>query len=734
MNGQEASSAAKTGKPLAKLLIPIIVAVLAVAAAIVGIVYAVKLKNKEKTPDVVIDAGAYTSPTALARSEDGKHLYIADATGCAVYKVELETKKVVGTYNSAVKVNDVELSGDKVLVAEGELGGRLVLLSQDMKEDKALITGHTPSDILVKDGKAYVANRFSDTISCVDIASMSESANIKVGREPIALAASGSDIYVGCHIPEESAQADFISSDIYVIDGSANTVSKKMEICNGAGSLLGMCASPDGSEIYVTHIVARYQLPTTQLDGGWVNTNAVSVVDTAKKEVGYSFLLDNVDYGAANPWGVAVSEDGKTLYVALSGTNQICRVNLTKLATLLKTFKKNYDISRAVDQINLAQDAKDRLTLDAAGLRSLLLSNGSLYVTEYFSGGVGVISEESFTLTDTISVKQQPEADEIRLGELYWYDATSCYQMWQSCNSCHPDVRADGFNWDNLNDGIGNAKQAKSILYSHRTPPVMVTGIRANAEVADIAGMRFIQYNADFSKQVPYIDAFLKSLLPTQSPYLNNDGTLTASAQHGKELFVEYGCATCHPAPLFTDLKMHESPDIELTDDWENRPLDTPTLVEVWRTAPYTFCGHYEKMSDYMKFLVQKAGKTISDSDAEDLANYVLSIGIEGEQYGVVQLKNDDSTYNKLTPGKTLTSVSVVKQAPGAPDGKLTVTVYDASGKTIDSAEVELKDMKYGRAVEMTFEKAVSTEGAASVVVSIKDQSGAAIATDLKFD
>ena len=42
----------------------------------------------------------------------------------------------------------------------------------------------------------------------------------------------------------------------------------------------------------------------------------------------------------------------------------------------------------------------------------------------------------------------------------------------------------DGLNWDLLNDGIGNPKSTKTLLYSHATPPAMISGIRADAETA----------------------------------------------------------------------------------------------------------------------------------------------------------------------------------------------------------------------------------------------------------
>jgi mono/diheme cytochrome c family protein len=58
------------------------------------------------------------------------------------------------------------------------------------------------------------------------------------------------------------------------------------------------------------------------------------------------------------------------------------------------------------------------------------------------------------------------------------------------------------------------------------------------------------------------------------------DGKLSTSARRGKKLFFDrkVGCAACHPAGLFTSLKPY---------DVGAGSLDTPTLIEIWRTDPY---------------------------------------------------------------------------------------------------------------------------------------------------
>ncbi|NQT91693.1 MAG: hypothetical protein HQ559_02950, partial [Lentisphaerae bacterium] len=82
----------------------------------------------------------------------------------------------------------------------------------------------------------------------------------------------------------------------------------------------------------------------------------------------------------------------------------------------------------------------------------------------------------------TIALGPKRKLTAVRRGEMLFNDADMCFQKWQSCASCHPDVRTDGLNWDLLNDGMGNPKNTKSLFLSHKTPPVMITGVRDKAE------------------------------------------------------------------------------------------------------------------------------------------------------------------------------------------------------------------------------------------------------------
>ncbi len=217
----------------------------------------------------------------------------------------------------------------------------------------------------------------------------------------------------------------------------------------------------------------------------------------------------------------------------------------------------------------------------------------------------------------------------MRKGEIRFFDATLCYQNWLSCGSCHPGTRSDGTNWDLMNDGIGNPKQSRSLLYTHKTSPVMITGIRASADIAVGKGFELIQFHALPQEQLDTVSAYLKSLEPVPSPYLNPDGTLTAEAKRGKRIFEgKAGCVKCHTPPYHADKKKYV---LGLgSDDERDRPFATPILIELWRTAPYMYDGRAVSLREVVTSDNSngKHGNTkgLSAKEVEDLVWYLNSL------------------------------------------------------------------------------------------------------------
>jgi len=187
----------------------------------------------------------------------------------------------------------------------------------------------------------------------------------------------------------------------------------------------------------------------------------------------------------------------------------------------------------------------------------------------------------------------------------------------------------DGLNWDLVNDGVGNSKNTRSMLLAHRTPPAMAAGVRPAAAAAVRAGLSHILFGVVGEEEAAVIDGYLKALRPVPSPHLEN-GRLSPAAVRGRSLFESNrtGCYQCHPAPLYTDLAAY---NVATKRPWDHHAsFDTPTLIEVWRTAPYLHDGRYRTVKELItrgKHGRQRGdiGK-LNDRQIDELVEFVLSL------------------------------------------------------------------------------------------------------------
>ena len=229
----------------------------------------------------------------------------------------------------------------------------------------------------------------------------------------------------------------------------------------------------------------------------------------------------------------------------------------------------------------------------------------------------GLESVTMYPLSDT------PAMSETRYGEQLFYDASTCFLNWHSCASCHQDGRSDPLSWDLLNDGRGNPKQIKSLLYSTRTPPVMSLGVRANARIAIEAGYIHDMFAVVPEEDLDAVHAYLDSLKAVRGPALVN-GRLTPSATRGRNVFIG-NCIECHSGPYFTDGKKHNLGTGTGQD--AGKVFDTPTLVEIWRTAPYFHDGRYGSLEEAI--LAHPFATNLSAAEQSDLLEYLRSIDPE---------------------------------------------------------------------------------------------------------
>jgi len=586
----------------------------------------------------------YLSPFAMVADNEGKNLYVAEATAKQMAVFNIDEGKVTKVISLPEQPTGLALAPDGELVyitAGGPEGKVYVVDLTSGKVQDTLPAGHTPvSPVISSDGKVlYICNQFNNNVSILDLTTKSELAKVSVTREPIAaaLTADNKFLFVANHLPAGAADGNYSAAVVSVLDTTTKKVIKTIELPNGSTGLQGVCISPNGQYAYVTHILSRYQLPTTQLDRGWMNTNALSIIEISKKELLNTVLLDDVDLGTANPWGVACTDDGKYICITHAGTHEVSVIDATslhnKLASLAKGEKVS-DVSQTPEDVpndlSFLVGLRRRLKLTGNGPRGLAVIGTKLYAAEYFTDSLGVvdIKPEIYPKAQSIALRTGKSLTKVRKGQMLFNDASLCFQHWQSCASCHPGGgRVDALNWDLLNDGIGNPKNTKSMLLAHKTPPAMRTGVRPDAESAVRAGIRHIQFVVRPEEDAVAIDEYLKSLEPVESPFLVK-GKLSKAAENGRSVFDKAGCSSCHTPGLYTDLKKYNIETGKGLD--ENQSFDTPTLVEAWRTGPYLYDGRAKTIKEVLTKYNSgdKHGKTstLTDEEVDNLAEFVLSL------------------------------------------------------------------------------------------------------------
>lgn len=513
------------------------------------------------------------------------------------------------------------LDADKAYVTTNAATRHLQIISLETgKQETAIATGSGACyPIFGPDKKhIYVCNQFQNTVSEVDPAIHQVIRSVKVLREPKSALFSkdGEYLFVTNFLPAQRADVDYVAACVSVIRMSDFTKVKDIQLANGSNALRGICMTPDGKYIYISHNLGRFTVPTSQLQQGWMNTSAFSIIDVAKQEFIGAVVVDEPERGAAGIWSIVCNDE--TLFITHSGTHEISVIDHK---AMLDKFL-NYPNKSMLDyDLRFLYGLRKRIPLEGNGPRKMIMENGKLYIPTYFADILNIVDAQTCEIA-TANLNPDREESAENKGERYFNDASHCFQNWQSCNGCHPgDARTDGMNWDLMNDGVGNSKNCKSLLFSHPTPPSMISGIRETAEWAVRAGFKFIQFFDITEEDAVCVDAYLKSLRPVPSPYLV-DGELSDLAKEGRKIFEKLNCTECHSGPYYTDLKMHRiGEDIEFEKGW-----DTPTLREVWRTAPYLFDGRAATMEEVFEIHKHGIDKKVSKKEIKALTEYVNSL------------------------------------------------------------------------------------------------------------
>jgi YVTN family beta-propeller protein len=397
---------------------------------------------------------------------------------------------------------------------------------------------------------------------------------------------------------------------------------------------------------YIPHIRSR----VVRAEGSGSIFPFVTVVDLKPGEGKrrYPIAMDNYNgiVPTADPSEVAISPDGRRHYVVYGGTNDM---NVSEIV------QTGYPYLRPIGGlVRLGHNPK---------AVAVSMDSREVYVLNSLDFAVWVFESDPFRKVAEIEVSHNPFGEQLLAGKRLFRQAGNpmSSRRWISCNSCHPGGDHDGRTWQNP-EGKRNTTALFGVARTHplhwsadrdemhdfehtiRGPLMQGRGLLAG-HLPDALGPKLAGRSADLDA----LAAYCNSLEPTLSPHAAGPGKLDASAERGRVLFESeaIGCARCHPAPMYTDSKLDSHPfvmhDVGTGTGDPTETLgpafDTPSLVGVYRSAPYLHDGRATTLRDVLTTHNEsdRHGKTshLTPDDLDDLVAFLKSLPYLAESMGV---------------------------------------------------------------------------------------------------
>lgn len=603
-------------------------------------------------------AAIYRSPFSVAVSPDGKTLYVSDKTAGCVTLLDTATGNKLGETPIAGEPHGLALSADgkSLCVTQRKTNSIAIIDVTQRTVVSEIPVGAWPVALALanENKRLYCCNQGSHSVSVIDLTTRRTIGEIAVVREPAfaAITPDESRLVVANSLPDGAGTDPDLAAEVSILDTDTSLEIARIQLPPGSTMASGVWINPNGRWAYVIHALGRFDLPITQLEEGWVHTSALSIIDLADGTRLATVLLDSLTRGAADSWAVIGSGIGSTLWISHRGTHEISTLNIGLIHDFLDGHvrddvaarkdggRENIWVRIKNDRSQIEHLTKDLTALALAGAIRRSPSGGQgptglalspdgkkLYVANYYAGSVGVLDATQGDLLGVFQLGIQPAPDAVRRGEIYFHDATRCYQQWHSCASCHPDGgRVDGLPWDFLRDGIDNGKDVISLVNLLQTPPYNRLATRPDARYCIETGVFGSHQITPDPADVDDLLAYVGSLTAEVNPNLPK---FAEAARRGQALFEgRADCARCHPGPYFTDKQTH---NVGITSPNEpDARYDTPSLVEAYRTAPYYHDGRAATMRDALtNYDTEGLHGNLGDllpSEIDDLIAYVLSL------------------------------------------------------------------------------------------------------------
>jgi YVTN family beta-propeller protein len=583
----------------------------------------------------------YLSPINLTISADGKRIYVVAQESNALVIVDAERKKVLNKIGVGNHPHSVILSNDgqNAYVSNQWSDNISVIDLSGGRVTDTLKTGNGPAGLsLSGNGKVlYVVNSFSSDVSVIDLHSKEEINRITAGNNPTGakLSPDGKSLFVTSRRMDAVPYGEPLASELTVINDSSRRISEFRKI-ESAYMMENVAFTPIGDLGFVTLIRPKNYVPSIQVEQGWMMTHGFGVFEPGKDGKVTELLIDEPDSFYSDPFGIAITPDGKRAFISSAGADNISVIDVDSVRKLiagaspevLKLYSNNLGISSRyiLKRIHTGANPKG-IALSPDGKM--------LYVAEMLDDNISVINTESLQKVSSIDLGGPRRITVARLGRRLFNNSSHTFQNQYCCYTCHPDMHEDGLVYNMSGKDMGrNITNTMTLRDIGETAPFKWSG--TNPTVYKQDGIRFSTFltrTESFSyKDLDALTAYILTGIKNPPNLLYNPkGELTEAQLRGKEIFERTKdntgkeipeanrCITCHTPPYYTNRKMSYVQTIASTDD--SILFDTPHLNDIYASAPYLHDGRAATLEE----IWTKYGKNDKHGVVNDMTKIQLN-------------------------------------------------------------------------------------------------------------
>ncbi len=587
----------------------------------------------------------YYSPFNIAVSKDGKKLYVVAEEGNALLVVNTQKKKVIRKIKIGEHPHSVILNKDesKAYVSNqwsdnvSEIDLSTYIVTDTLK------TGSGPAELALNaDGKyLYAVNSYTNNLSVINLETREEEKRLALGNNPTGIGATpdGRVLFVTSRRTMARPYSDTVICEMTLINDNNQRVLERRDI-KSAYMMENIAFTPSGDLAIFPLIRPKNNMPTLQVEKGWMMTHGFGIIELKPGGRTIQLLLDEPNVYYSDPYGIAITPDGKKAFISSSGVNYISVIDIDAIRSLISESSDDMLKSYA-NHLGISSKYVIKRIPTGANPKGLALSSdGSLlYVAEHLEDRIAVIDTRNLATVGTIDLGGPRRVTVARQGRKLFNNAGHTFQTQYSCYTCHPDAHEDGLVYNMASKDMGrNVTNTQSLRDIGDTPPFKWNG--KNQTVYKQDGMRF---STVLTRSEPFaykdLDALVAYIItgihyPPNLMY-NPDGNLTAAQRSGKAIFERshdgYGkeipvnnrCITCHPPPYYTNLKPADVGTLAASDD--SILFDTPHLNNIYASAPYLHDGRAATLEEIWTIY----GKEERHGSVNDLTKIELNQLIE---------------------------------------------------------------------------------------------------------